>query len=233
MRASAPAAMSICRSLALKDIRSLLRAPGQSLGVLAFVLMTVVLASLAMRQLGIPQATVGRVASGVFWLLNAFTAVLALQHIARVDEENGGSLGIFLSGVDMTLVFTAKWCVAWIVLFLLFTWSLLFSTLFFNLPLDVPRLCQLLELIVLVSGGISGLGVILSGIAVTLPSRDLVLPVLLFPLLIPIFAAAIILTTDIVDMSLLNRGEFWYVLLWGYLGILFASGMMLYEQIIR
>lgn len=209
-----------------------MRAPGQVGGLVVFVLILVVLMSLSLRQLGIRQEEINRLAPSLIWVVNAFSAILALQSLAIIDEEDRGLLGLFLGGAPMGVVATAKWLTAVTVLLALQLAGVLFSALLLNFPLGVGFIA-LIEISILVSAAVSGVGVVVAAIAVGIRGREMILPILLFPLSFPIFAGAVFLSSEALQHGMLLRGSFWYTLLLSVIGVFGAVCIAGFERIIR
>ena len=219
---------SLCR----KEARCFMRSSGQVMGMIVFVLMISVVASLSLRQVGVKPGDIQKLASGIFWILNAFVAVLALQYTALIEEEDNAHIGVLYSGAPLEVLFLSKWLCSSLLLFALQMFTLFCCILLLNLTIG-SGLWAIVEISVLCSCGLSAVGVLLSSIAVTLRSREILLPVLLFPVCLPILAGAVFLTQEVMLGYSLDRVGFWYLLLCCFSGIVVSLGVLLYEHILR
>ena len=129
-------------------------------------------------------------APGYLWLALFFASVLALGETFRVEGENQALLGLLLAPVEARAIFLGK---------VFGNATLLFGLSLILLPIAVAlydidlTLHPGLLLLVLFLGtvGISAPGVVYSAISANARARDVMLPLLLFPVLVPLLLAAV------------------------------------------
>jgi heme exporter protein B len=103
-------------------------------------------------------------------------------------------------------------------------------SLFFNQNLLRPALFLV---VILGTGAYTSLGTILSALSIQSRTRDVLLPVLLYPLALPILIAASEASRGILSGQSLGELQNWLYLLLGC-GILFtAAGLLLFETILE
>ena len=132
----------------------------------------------------------GDLASGVLWVTLLFAAILGINRVFVTDHEQGGFDGFLLAPVDRTALFVAKA----IALFSFLCVVELVAVPAFALLLLGPSLGQALPgiLIVLVAAnvGIAVVGTLVAALAIQTRARDLMVPLLALPLLVPVVLGA-------------------------------------------
>ncbi len=140
---------------------------------------------------GLDRDTVdGPLAAGVLWVTLLFAAILGINRLFVAEHEQGGFDGFLLAPVDRTALLVAKA----IALFGFLSLVQLVALPAFGLLLLGPALGQSLPelLIVLVAAnlGIAVVGTLVAAIAIQTRARDLMVPLLALPLLVPVVLGA-------------------------------------------
>lgn len=134
------------------------------------------------------QSLSGSLAAGVLLATILFAAILAINRVFVAEREQGGFDLIRLAPVDATALYAAKMTV--LVIYLL-AFELIavpvFGVLFLDGAAGLPPLFGVLALADL---GVAAIGALVSSIAVNSRARDLIAPLLLLPLLVPVMIAA-------------------------------------------
>ncbi len=130
----------------------------------------------------------GDLASGVLWVTLLFASVLGINRLFVAEREEGGFEGFLLAPVDRSALFVAK---AAVLLAFLVAVEIVAVPAFGVLLLgDAPDLPELLAVLALADVGIAVVGTLVSALAVQTRARDLIVPLLALPLMIPIVIAA-------------------------------------------
>ena len=168
-----------------KDLLNELRTKEIIVSVLVFVLLVVVIFNFAFDT-GLDQSNT--VASGILWVALTFGGVIGLNRTFAVEKENSRLDGLMLCPVDRAVIYWGK--LAGIFTFMLVI-AVVITPIFlalFNLPMFLPRLALIIILALL---GFSAVGTLFSALAVNTRSRDIMLPVLFFPVVVPVIIAAV------------------------------------------
>ena len=155
----------------------------------AMVLFTVT--TYVLFHFGLDRDTVdGDLAAGVLWVTILFAAMLGINRLFVADYEQGGFDGFLLAPVDRTALFVAKA----IALFAFLCVVELVAVPAFALLLLGPSLASALpELLVVLLGaniGIAVVGTLVAALAIQTRARDLMVPLLGLPLLVPVVLGA-------------------------------------------
>ena len=143
----------------------------------------------------------GAIASGVLWVTLLLAAVLGVSRLAASESEGGAVDGLLLAPIDRTAVYLAKA----VALFLYLVALELFALPAFAVLLLGPDLLdampELLAILLLADIGLAGVGALVAGLAAGARSRDLLVPLLLLPLLVPVLIAAASATQPLLEQA--------------------------------
>ena len=132
----------------------------------------------------------GDLASGVLVVTLLFSAILGVNRLFVAEHEQGGFDGFLLAPVDRTAMLVAKA----VALFCFLSVVELVALPAFALLLLGPSLAQALPELVLVlllaNAGIAVIGTLVAALAIQTRARDLIVPLLALPLLVPVVLGA-------------------------------------------
>jgi heme exporter protein B len=132
----------------------------------------------------------GDLASGVLWVTLLFAAILGVNRLFVAEYEQGGFDGFLLAPVDRTALLVAKAVALFVFLCLVEVVAVpAFALLLLGPPLG-QALPQLVLVLVLANVGIAVVGTLVAGLAIQTRARDLIVPLLALPLLVPVLLAA-------------------------------------------
>jgi heme exporter protein B len=183
------------RALVRKELGLELRAPQAVPAMALFSVTTLVVFHFAIQrgQVG------GDLAAGVLWVTLLFAAMLGISRLFVADHEEGGLDGFLLAPTDRTALLVAKA----LALFAFLAAVQLVAVPAFALLLLAPApsigaYAQLALLLALADAGIAVVGTLVGAIAVQTRARDLIVPLIALPLLVPVVIAAAKGTTPLV-----------------------------------
>ncbi len=168
-----------------------------SLFVLAFLMLLIFVFALSPEQTRRPD-----IGAAMLWITLVFAGMLSLQRGFLLEQERGCLSGVLLTPIDPSAVFLAKFLGN--ALFLLMVEAFVTPITLLLLGITWTPMLLLLPVVELLGIiGFSALGTLFSAIAVRTRAREVLLPIMLLPLLIPLLIAAVQLT------SALLAGEAW------------------------
>lgn len=170
------------------------------------------------------------VSAGVLWATFAFAGTLGLNRSMAVERDGRALDGLLLAPVDRSAIYFGKALANWIFILAVAAVTLPIYAALYNLDLANVGL---LAVIALGAWGYSAIGTMLAAMAVQARNRELLLPVLLFPLIIPLLIAAVRAST-----SFLIGLEMEYIwpslnLLIVYAVIVPSLGLMFFDLIVE
>jgi len=131
----------------------------------------------------------GELASGVIWVTLLLAAVIAVNRLFVVEREQGGIDGLLLAPIDRTAVFVAKSTALLLYLVLLELVAVPAFTVLLLGPGIGGALPELIAVLALANVGIAAVGTLVAALAAETRARDLIVPLLLLPLLVPVVIA--------------------------------------------
>jgi heme exporter protein B len=181
-------------TIATKDLRSELRTKEALNASLSFALVILLLFSFAFD----PTAELTReISGGLLWLVFAFAGALLLNRSFARELENDCLDVLVTSPAPAPALFLGKALANWVLLLGVEAVCLPVFGVFYNV--DWARQPGWLALVlVLATWGITVIGTMFSALTVNLRLRELMLPMLVYPMLIPCLMAAMQLTTMLV-----------------------------------
>ncbi len=210
-----------------KDISAELRTKEMFSSMFVFVFLALVVFNFAFE---LRVDNVRQVAPGVLWVAFSFAGVLGLNRAFILEKDRGCLEGLLLSPLDRSLIYFAK--VLSNLLFMLVVEALalpIFSALF-NLPLLRPDLGVV---VLLGTVGFAGVGTLFSAMVVNTRAREVLLPVLLFPIVTPVLIAAVKLTGGLLDGEPLLAMGNWLRLLVAFDAIFLAVSYMTFDYVVE
>ncbi|MGH2978290.1 MAG: heme exporter protein CcmB [Solirubrobacterales bacterium] len=148
----------------------------------------------------------GELAAGVLWVTLLFAAILGINRLFVAEREQGGFDGILMAPIERTSLLVAKTGALIIYLVALELIALPVFALFFieeGFWQAIPRLAAVT---LLADIGLAVVGAMLASIAVHTRARDLLLPILLLPLTVPVVIGAAAATKPLLSIPLETAG---------------------------
>lgn len=167
------------------------------------------------------------VASAVVWTALAFSAALGLARSFGSERDRGTLDTLLALPIDRAALFFGKAAAS---LALLLATAVVVVPAYLLASGDALPPAAFLLLIALGCVGLAATGTVLSALAAQARTRDLLMPVLLFPLLVPLLIAAIHGTQDVLRGEPFDAWRPELMLLLGYDLAFLAAGALLFEQ---
>lgn len=215
-------------AIVAKDVTAELRTKEMMSAMFVFSLLVIFVFNFAF-DLRTDNATT--LAPGVLWVAIAFAGMLGLGRSFIIERDRGSLEGLLLAPVDRSAIYLGKLignilfiAVVEIVILPLFI-------VFFNQPLSV--LPGLVAVVVLGTIGFAGVGTLFSAMVIHTRARDVLLPILLFPVVVPVLLSAVRLTAGILDGLPFDEVQNWLGLLVAFDVIFMAIAFILFEYIVE
>jgi heme exporter protein B len=181
-------------ALLRKELALELRAPQAVPAMALFSVTTLVVFHFALQR----GQVEGDLAAGVLWVTLLFAAMLGISRLFVADHEEGGLDAFLLAPVDRTALLVAK--VAALLAFLAAVELVAvpaFAILLLGPAPSAGELARLVAVLALADAGIAVTGTLVGALAVQTRARDLLVPLLALPLLIPVVIGAAKATTPL------------------------------------
>ena len=210
-----------------KDVAVELRTKEILSSMFIFALQVIVIFSFAfeMRVENVRQVT-----PGVLWVTFIFTDTLGLNRSFAREKDRGCLEGLLLCPVDRSAIYFGKLLGNVIFMLIMEAIILPIFLVLFNVSLFQPAL---ILIIVLGTLGYAGVGTLLSAMAAHTRAREVMLPILLFPIMVPAMIAAVKATGGIVDGQELSEIAHWVRLLVAFDVIFLAISFMTFDFVVE
>ena len=174
-------------ALLRKELRLELRAPQAVPAMALFSVTTMVVFHFALQR----SSVEGSLASGVLWVTLLFAAMLGTSRLFVADHEEGGLDAFLLAPVDRTALLVAKATALFAFLAIVELVAVpAFAVMLLGPTPDAAALAQLVLVLALADAGVALVGTLVGAMAVQTRARDLLVPLLALPLLMPVVIAA-------------------------------------------
>lgn len=214
-------------AIVAKDIAAELHTKEMISAMLVFSVLALLIFSFALDLRGeVAEAA----APGVLWATIAFAGTLGLSRSMAREQQSGCIDGLLLAPMDRSAIFFGKalgnlafMAVVEIVLLPLFS-------AFFNVMLLRGGV-----LVVLALGtvGYAAVGTLLAAIAVNTRAREVMLPILLLPLAVPVLIGAVQATGGLIEGASLAEVGGWVRILVVYDLVIVAASLLTFEYVVE
>jgi heme exporter protein B len=168
-----------------KDLAAELRSRELLSAMLVFALLVILIFNFA---LDLEPATRATVTSGVLWVTFVFAGTLGLNRSMAMEKDRGCLDGLLLAPVDRSAIYFGKTLGNLVFMLIVEVIVLPVYSILYNVNLFNPGL---ILVILLGSIGYVTVGTLLASMAVQTRTRDILLPILLFPVVIPVLIASV------------------------------------------
>ena len=175
---------------------------------------------------------VAEMAPALLWLAFLFTGTLGLAQLFNAERENHCLDALLLSPLDRGALFLAKTAFNLILMLLVEIVVIPLFWILFNLH-SWNLLPQIFLVSLLGTVGFCGLGTMMAAVTLRARARELLLPLVLFPLMIPVILATIRCMEAILRMGEFGEALPWLRLLLGFDVIFLTLGVLLFDHVIE
>ncbi len=217
------------RAIVWKDLTTERRSKAGFNGVVALGVTILLLFGFA---LGPETAAIKSAASGALWLAALFAAVLAFNRSYQVELEGGALDPLLLYPGARWAIFSGKLIanLAFVGLMLIIVVLVGIVLYQVSIPSTWPALLGVLALGAI---GICTLGTFYAAMASRSRAREVLLPLLLFPMLVPVLLAAMQATKALLNGDLMHESGAWMKLLVAYDIIFLIVTHLAFEHVIE
>lgn len=204
------------------------RTRGQMMAVFVFGAAALLLFSFAIG----PNALALRTFSGGFlWLGLLLSSTLTLSESFHAEMENRALEGLLLLPSDPRSLYYAKAIANWLQLTLLGVALVPVMVVLYDA--GTMRLLTLLLIIVLGAAGLSAPGTLYAAMTAQLKAKQTLLPLLLFPLIVPALLASVKATSLVILGDAMGEAKSWLILLGAFDLIYWSMCGLLYGRVVE
>lgn len=179
-----------------------------------------------------PPDKVAELAPALLWLAFLFTGTLGLAQLFQAERDNHCLDALLLSPLDRGALFLAKTGFNLILMLAVEVVVIPLFWILFNLS-GWNLLPQLFLVTLLGTVGFCVLGTITAAITLRARARELLLPLVLFPLMIPVILATIRCMETVLKTGSFGDATPWLRLLLGFDVIFLTIGVLIFDWVIE
>jgi heme exporter protein B len=210
-----------------KDVRAELRTKDILSSMLVFAALAVVIFQFAF-DLRADNARL--VLPGVVWIAITFSGVLGLNRSFILEQDRGSMEGLLLAPMDRSVIYFGKLIGNLLFIFVVELVLLPLASIFFNVWIVTP---SILLVVFLGTIGFAAVGTLFAALSVNTRAREVMLPILLFPIMVPVLIAGVRAMGALLDGETLKDVAQWLRLLVAYDVIFIAAAFLLFDFVVE
>jgi len=214
----------------LKDLRLEWRSRSRSLSVLLFGFVTLLLFSFAV---GPDSKALAAGTAGFLVLAQLLSSTLALSESFRLENEDDGLEGLLLLPTEPVAIYYGKTLANSVVLIALGPFLISLAVVLYSVPVSFKSWCLLVGLWSVAALGLSAPGTLYSAMTSRIRSQDVLLPLLLYPLVVPVLMSAVKAFDLALHGDAMNQLGSWTVLLTLFAVVYWLLGGILCSHVIE
>lgn len=219
--------MKAVGAVAWKDLSAELRSRELLSAMMIFALMVIFIFNFALE---LQVRSRQEVTAGVLWVTFAFAGTLGLNRSMSIEKDRGCLDGLLLAPVDRAAIYFGKMISNLVFMLIIAAIVLPLYSVFYNVNL---LNAGLLGVVLLGSLGYTAVGTLLSSMSVQTRTRDVMLPILLFPVVIPVLISAVKASTGFLNGAPMSDIMPWLNLLIVYNVIFVSVALMVFDYVVE
>ncbi|MHB1125823.1 MAG: heme exporter protein CcmB [Bacillota bacterium] len=217
------------RYIVWKDLTSEFRTKEMLSSMFIFSFLVIVIFGFAFKPL---QSTTREVFPGILWVAFTFAGILGLNRSFASERGNDALQGLLLAPIDRASIYFGKVITNMILMGLMELVSLPLAFVFFNVRLG-GSVGGLILVIFLGTLGFVAMGTFLAAVASNARTSEILLPLILFPVLVPVIIAAVEATGLVLGGSSIADAGSWLKLMLIYDVIFLVVPFILFDYVLE
>ena len=172
------------------------------------------------------------VSPAVLWITFLFSGSIGLSRSYSLEKESEAIKGLLLAPVDRSLIYMGKFFSNLIFLLIIEIITIPIFIILFNYDFSI-KIIEIMLVIFLGTIGFSTVGTLFSAISLNTRLREVLLPILYFPIIIPVLLNVVRITTSLLSGESLSSNSSSLQVLIAFDIIFFSAGLLLYEYVIE
>ena len=216
------------RAVLWKDLLAERRTKVNFNAVVAFAVVTLLLAGFA---LGPDAEALRQAAVGIVWLTILFAGVLAFNRSYQGELETGALDALLHYPGDRRAIFVGKLVANLVFVLLVEVVIVPLAAVMYHVEL-LPAMPALAGVLFLGTLGFVTLGTFYAAMASRVRAREMLLPLLLFPMLVPLLLAAVECSRAVIEGDVMGDGRAWLRMLVAFDAIFLAASFLAFDHVI-
>ena len=212
-----------------KDLRAEMRTKEAINASLAFALVILLILSFAFDP---SEETTREISGGLLWIVFTFAGTLVLNRSFARELPNDCLDALIAAPVPRAALFVGKALASFVLILAVEIVALPVFGIFYNVRWT-EQFWPLLLVLILGTWGLTTIGTVFSALTVNIRLREVMLPLLVYPVMIPLLLGAMRLSTLLVAGQAITGDEtVWFRLLIGYDIIFTALSLVLMDTVL-
>jgi heme exporter protein B len=208
-----------------KEIRTEIRAKEVFTTMILFGILAAIIFGMSF-DLRVPRPEM--VVPGILWVIVLFAGVVGLNRSFGAEVDRGTLAGLLLTPVDRSAIFFGKFLAN--LIFMLLMEILLLPVLLIMFDVNLFQFWILVGLL-LGTVGYAIVGTFFAALTASVRARETMLPILLLPVIVPVFMAGISLTAGVIDERSMSGLWRWLIMLVVYDLIFLVVSYLVFDVI--
>ncbi|PKM82064.1 MAG: transcriptional regulator [Firmicutes bacterium HGW-Firmicutes-14] len=218
------------RAIIWKDLASEFRTKELLSSMLIFAVLTIIVFVFAFDP---TKDIVRQVFPGMVWVCFLFAGILGLNRSFVSEKTNDCITGLILCPVDRSVIYFGKMTANLIYISIVEIVTLPLFAVLFNYRIPLKAVLPLVLVIFLGSLGFIAVGTFLSALSANARSSEILLPVILFPIMVPVILGAVQASAAVLAMAPAAEWISWIKILAAFDAIFLAIPLVLFEYILE
>ena len=210
-----------------KDFRTEWRNRENLSAMLVFALLVILIFNFALE---LDLQAKASLSAGVLWTTFIFAGTIGLNRSLAVEKDRGCLDGLLLAPVDRSVIYFGKAIGNLVFMLILEAIVLPIFSFLYGFNVFQPGF---LGVVILGSIGYAAVGTLLSTMVVQARTRDILLPILLFPLTLPVIIAAVKASQGFFQSLPVAEFSVWVNILVAYDLIFIAVAFMVFDYVLE
>ncbi|MCK4937332.1 MAG: heme exporter protein CcmB [Methanosarcinales archaeon] len=217
--------------LAWKDLLMEFRTKQMLNSMIIFSLLVIVIFNYSFTNV-LFSIEVSDIAPGILWIAFTFAGMLGLSRSFAGEKEDGCLDGLRLCPIDPSAIYMGKVTSNLVIMFMIEIIIVPLFMILFNFT-DIKSLAGLAIVIFLGTLGFILVGTLFSALTVNMRTREILLPVILFPIIIPLIMSAVLATQKVLTSGNIMDAIDEIRLLLVYDVVFFIAAQLMFEYVIE
>ena len=213
----------------MKDLRLEWRTLDSISGMFFFSLLVLVIFNFTFD---FTSADFREIGPGVLWVTFTFAGILALSHSFVIEKDGDAMQGLLLAPIDPSAIYLGKMLSNLTMMLSVELILVPLSAVLFNFPI-MGKLGALAAVLAVSTLGFAGVGTLLGALTSRTRRGEVLLPLLLFSICVPIIIAAVETTRAVMRTGSLSGAKEWFVIAAAFDAVFVTAAFLTFEFIIE
>lgn len=218
------------QTIVWKDLTSEFRTKEMLSSMLIFAFLTIIIFVFAFDP---SRALVKEVFPGIIWVSFIFAGILGLNRSFMSERSNDCIMGLMLCPVDRSAIFFGKMIGNFIFMAVMEIISLPIYTVLFNYKIKLAAVGPLALIIFLGTLGFIASGTFLAALSSNTRNSEILLPIILFPLIVPVVLGAVQATAAVLSGAPAADWLMWLKIITAFDAVFMVVPLLLFEYVLE